>query len=54
LHITCLRCAKVLEFESPYLQMIRQQVADDSSFQIAVARLEIGGYCPDCLADRNP
>ena len=48
LHITCLRCATVLEFESPYLQMIRQQVAGDSSFTIEVARLEIGGYCPDC------
>lgn len=48
LHITCLRCARVLEFESPYLQMIRQQVAGDSSFTIEVARLEIGGYCPDC------
>jgi Fur family transcriptional regulator, ferric uptake regulator len=48
LHITCLRCAKVLEFESPYLEMIRQKVAADSSFKIAVARLEIGGYCPDC------
>ena len=48
LHITCLRCAKVLEFESPYLQMILQQVASDSSFKIEVTRLEIGGYCPDC------
>jgi hypothetical protein len=33
--------------------MIRQQVADASSFQIAVARLEIGGYCPDCQTDRS-
>jgi Fur family transcriptional regulator, ferric uptake regulator len=49
LHITCLRCAKVLEFESPYLAKIRQQVEKDSSFRIEVARLEIGGYCPECL-----
>lgn len=48
LHITCLRCAKVLEFESPYLQMIRDQVESACSFKIEVARLEIGGYCPDC------
>jgi Fur family ferric uptake transcriptional regulator len=53
LHITCLRCAKVLEFESPYLQMIRQQVADSSSFKIEVARLEIGGYCPDCQTEKT-
>lgn len=53
LHITCLGCAKVLEFESPYLQMIRQQVAQDSSFQITVARLEIGGYCPHCQEEKT-
>ena len=48
LHITCLRCAKVLEYESPYLQMIRDQVESACSFKIEVARLEICGYCPEC------
>lgn len=54
LHTTCLRCAKVLEFESPYLDMIRKQVERDSSFKIEVCRLEIGGYCPDCLRESLP
>jgi len=48
LHITCLRCGKVLEFETPYLKMIRQQVENDCDFKIEVARLEIGGYCQSC------
>ena len=53
LHITCLRCAKVLEFESPYLQMIRDQVESACAFKIEVARLEIGGYCPDCDGNKT-
>jgi Fur family transcriptional regulator, ferric uptake regulator len=48
LHITCLRCGKVLEFESPYLEKIRKEVEAACSFDIAVARLEIGGYCQGC------
>jgi Fur family ferric uptake transcriptional regulator len=48
LHVTCLRCGRVLEFETPYLKMIRQQVENDCDFKIEVARLEIGGYCREC------
>ncbi len=48
LHITCLRCAKVMEFETPHLQKIRHQVETAYSFKIEVARLEIGGYCQEC------
>jgi len=48
LHVTCLRCGKVIEFESANLEMIRQQVRNAFGFQIEVTRLEIGGYCQDC------
>lgn len=48
LHITCLKCGKVIEFESHHLQLIRQQVECAHAFRIDVARLEIGGYCQQC------
>ena len=48
LHITCLKCGSVQEFESQYLELIRQQVECRCCFQIEVSRLEIGGYCESC------
>lgn len=53
LHVTCLRCGKVLEFETPFLQSIRQQVESSCCFQVEVVRLEIGGQCPDCRRARG-
>lgn len=48
LHMTCLRCGAVQEFESQYLEEIKSQVTRECNFHIEVARLEIGGYCPKC------
>jgi len=53
LHVTCVRCGKVQEFESSYLKMIREQVESNCSFQIEVARLEIGGYCEACRTTKR-
>lgn len=55
LHMTCLGCGEVQEFETPYLEMIRQQVECSCCFRIEVARLEIGGYCAECMkAKKQP
>jgi Fur family ferric uptake transcriptional regulator len=48
LHMTCLRCGKVTEFESPLFEKIKTQVERDCRFHVAVARVEIGGYCSSC------
>jgi Fur family transcriptional regulator, ferric uptake regulator len=48
LHMTCIRCGKVGEFESALFAQLKQQVSKRCRFQIAVARLEIGGYCERC------
>jgi len=48
MHITCLLCGNVIEFESDYLIKIREQVESSCGFRIEVARLEIGGYCSKC------
>jgi Fur family ferric uptake transcriptional regulator len=48
LHLTCLRCGEVREFESRLFDRLKRQVQQKCDFQIAVARLEIGGYCPKC------
>jgi Fur family ferric uptake transcriptional regulator len=53
LHVTCLGCGRVQEFETAYLNTIRQQVECSLCFKIEVTRLEIGGYCTACCAKRG-
>ena len=53
-HITCLRCASVLEFESPLLERIQKQVTSECNFHVLITRLEIGGYCHRCRTGRKP
>lgn len=48
LHMTCLRCAKVIEFESQLFQRLKDSVERECQFKVAVARVEIGGYCKEC------
>ena len=48
LHMTCIRCGKIAEFESALFAKLKREVEDRCAFRIAVARLEIGGYCAKC------
>lgn len=52
MHMTCLRCATVAEFESELLERIKAQVQRECNFHILVSRLEIGGYCGKCRASQ--
>jgi Fur family ferric uptake transcriptional regulator len=47
-HVTCLRCGQVVEFESPLFKKLTQVVERDCHFHVVVARLEMGGYCTKC------
>ncbi len=48
IHIACLRCGKVREFESELYEQLKQQIEQDCDMSVTVARTEIGGYCKDC------
>jgi len=48
IHIACLRCGKITEFESELFENLKRQLERDCNFHILVARLEVGGYCPAC------
>ena len=48
LHIACLRCAKIMEFESDLFERLKAQVQREFRFHIAVTRVEMGGYCNKC------
>ena len=50
IHVACLRCGKVREFESRLYEQLKQQIARDCKMKVTVSRTEVGGYCDDCLA----
>jgi len=50
IHVACLRCGKVREFESRLYEHFTEQIARDFEMQVTVSRTEVGGICNDCLA----
>ena len=48
LHMACLRCGKIMEFESSLFERLKGQVERECRFHIVVTRVEMGGYCTDC------
>src|ERR1700676_4128157 len=50
IHVACLRCGKVREFESRLYEQLKEQIARDFDMQVTVARTEVGGICNDCLS----
>jgi len=54
LHMACLRCGKVQEFESNLFERLKGQVERECRFHIVVTRVEIGGYCSACRGSAVP
>ena len=48
IHVACIRCGKVREFESQLYEDLKAQIADDFDLEITVTRTEVGGLCRDC------
>jgi Fur family ferric uptake transcriptional regulator len=48
IHVACLRCGKVREFESHLYEQLMKQIERDCGISITVTRTEVGGYCGDC------
>jgi Fur family ferric uptake transcriptional regulator len=53
IHVACLRCGKVREFESGLYEQLKQQIARDFDMKVTVSRTEVGGYCAECLAQEK-
>ncbi len=48
IHIACLRCGKVREFESRLFEELKDEIERELGIKITVTRTEIGGYCKSC------
>lgn len=47
-HLFCVRCQKLIEFQSPRLIQLRNEVAAEANFQVHHHRLIIQGICEGC------
>lgn len=48
LHLACFRCGRIMEYSSPTFERLKEEIAAERRFEIAVIRLEAGGVCADC------
>lgn len=49
-HLACLQCGRIEEFESPLFGRLKTQISRQRRFKVRVARLEVGGLCRQCRA----
>jgi Fur family ferric uptake transcriptional regulator len=52
-HLICLRCSKIVEFDSPKLEGVQARIVKDLGFEMAFHRHEIYGYCSSCRRGRR-
>jgi Fur family transcriptional regulator, ferric uptake regulator len=50
IHVACLGCGKVREFESKLYEQLKEQIARDFKMKVTISRTEVGGYCEACVA----
>src|SRR5260370_15319016 len=53
IHVACLRCGEVREVESRLYEQVKEQIARDFHMKVTVSRTEVGGYCEECLQQKN-
>jgi Fur family ferric uptake transcriptional regulator len=47
-HLVCLGCGRVIEFESPLLERIKNQIRRENQFEVTSAEISLQGYCSRC------
>lgn len=47
-HLICLRCGRVIEFDSPLVVRAKEKIGRDEGFDILSVHLQMEGYCPKC------
>ncbi|MBN1437945.1 MAG: transcriptional repressor [Anaerolineales bacterium] len=47
-HFTCLRCGKIIEFESPQVMRLSQNLCEKEGLLVLEVHLRLSGYCRQC------
>jgi len=48
MHLACVKCGRIQEFESSLFEKLKGQIERERRFRIEVVRVEAGGYCDRC------
>jgi Fur family ferric uptake transcriptional regulator len=48
IHLACMKCGRILEFESSLFEKLKGQIEREQQFRIKVVRVEAGGLCDRC------
>jgi Fur family ferric uptake transcriptional regulator len=52
-HLVCVKCGKIIEFESSMIEAAQDTIAERHGFQLLRHRHELYGYCSDCQDKRR-
>ncbi len=47
-HFTCLRCGKVIEFDTPLVAQIERDLGEQEGVRVVSSHLLVSGYCAQC------
>ena len=52
-HLLCLGCGKILEFECPRREKMKEDVTQQKGFKVTGIEVHMTGYCSDCRQDKK-
>jgi len=52
-HLICLKCEKIVEFESPEIEALQDKIVKKNGFEQVSHSHKIFGYCPTCQKKRK-
>ena len=52
-HLVCLGCGKIVEFECPLSQKMKEDVARQKGFEVTGIEVHMAGYCSKCRRGRK-
>jgi len=53
IHLACLKCGRIQEFESSLFEKLKGQIERERQFDIKLVRVEAGGYCDRCREQKS-
>ena len=52
-HFTCLGCNRVIEFDTPLVAQIQQELTEREGVRVTRAHLHLSGYCAECQTNHS-
>lgn len=52
-HLVCIRCGKIIEFDSPLISKAVTKARRENNFDITTVQLKLEGYCPKCKGKKE-